>query len=178
MSAVVLRTEPLSSTPLLSLSHACTTAGFFTFQWGGLLKQYRITSGTVACSTLIKLATHTSLYLFSILGQILSAVIHDISFLLYLLSLLQMKSLCNPLPFQVHPFNCYYASLALNPSGNQPMVVLLFPEGQTPHSCAPRAISSFQQLPRVYVMLVMFSSCRAQRACCSAKRNPKGKESE
>lgn len=127
--------------------------------------------------TLIKLVTQTSLCLFSIRGQILSAVIHDISFLLYLLSLLQMKSLCNSLPFQVHPSNGYDASFALNPSGNQPTVMLPFPEGPAPHSCAPCAISSFQQLPRVYVILVMFSSRRAQRACCSAKRNPKGRES-
>lgn len=88
-----------------------------------------------------------------------------------------MKSLCNSLPFQVHPSNGYDASFALNPSGNQPTVMLPFPEGPAPHSCAPCAISSFQQLPRVYVILVMFSSRRAQRACCSAKRNPKGRES-
>lgn len=88
-----------------------------------------------------------------------------------------MQCLCNFLPFQIPLFNCVYASFAQSPHGKQPMVVLLFPKGQTSHRCSSWATSSSQQLPSTYRMSVMFSSYGAQRACCSAKRNPRGKES-
>lgn len=59
-------------------------------------------------------------------------------------------------------------------------LVLLLPKGQTSHSCSSWTTSSSQQLPSVYVMLVMFSSCRARELAVQPKKkkNPQGKGNE
>ena len=88
-----------------------------------------------------------------------------------------MKCLFNFLPLQNHVVNCYHASCALNPNGKQPMVVRLGVASPQRSNLTQLFIMNhlqLQQLPSVYVMLVMFSSCRARELAVLPKK-PSGK---